>query len=316
MLKVNGAVIDVNYSEELEPYLDKFHRMRVRGNKLQACSPFRYEKNPSFAVNLENGTWVDSGADDEAHRKGNFITLLAFLKEETYEDTCELLFEKYTHLLDDMDSVRLNLNLGLNSPEVAIIGQDKYSDVININTDYLLDRGITVVIQDYFQTGKGSRSDCIAIPWHDKNGRIINIKYRSIHGKEFWFTKGGQPIKNHVYGLFAIKEGKYKTVWCVESEIDCLYLWSCGIPAIAFGGASMSDKQLALILSSGIESLVIATDNDPVGERFAAVLTHEFAGILNLSRFNFPSGKKDVNDLTPEQVKNGVITPIFISFLG
>lgn len=313
MLKINGYNVDVNYSEELEAYIEQFYKMRIRGNKLQSCSPFRYENHPSFAVNLDNGTWVDSGASDEHMRKGNFISLLSFLREESYTETSDYLFEKYTHILDDVSSLKLSLDLQLNTPEVAVLGQEKYKDVVGITSDYLLKRGISPEVQEYFQTGLGTGGDCVALAWHDKDGRIINIKYRSIEGKNFWFSSGGQPIKNHVFGLFAVKRHNYKTVWAVESEIDCLYLWSCGIPAIAFGGASMSDKQCQLLHSSGIECLVIATDNDTVGHRFADVLKHEFMGKFNVKRFVFPIGKKDVNEISKHEIKSGKVIDCLLS---
>ena len=91
-------------------------------------------------------------------------------------------------------------------------------------------------------------------------------------------------------------------MWVVESEIDALYLWSLGIPAIAFGGASINDTQRGLILNSGIESLIIATDNDVVGHRFAEVLVGDFMGILECYRIPFPKGKKDVNEMTKAEV--------------
>lgn len=307
MLKINGYNVDVNYSDELETHIDRFYKMRIRGNKLQACSPFRYENHPSFAVNLDNGTWVDSGASDEHMRKGNFISLLAFLREESYTETSDYLLEKYTHILDDVASLKLSLDLQMSAPEVAVLGQEKYADVVGITSEYLVNRGITPEVQKYFETGQGTKGDCVALPWHDKDGRIINVKYRSIRGKDFWFSSGGQPIKNHVFGLFAVKRHNYRTVWAVESEIDCLYLWSCGIPAIAFGGASMSDKQYRLLRSSGIECLVIATDNDTVGHRFAEVLKQEFMGVFKIQRFVFPSDKKDVNDLSKHDIINAKV---------
>lgn len=301
-LKVNGYLIEVDYSAELEVYMDRFERVRIRGEKIQACSPFRPEKNPSFAVNLENGSWVDSGASDEAERKGSFVSLLAHFRGESYEDTAEYLLEKYTHILDDVDTLSLNLNLQLEEPEVAVLGQEKYEEVVGKPSAYLLNRGINEQTQLYFQTGIGKKGDSIAIPWHDVRGRIINVKYRSMMGKEFWFTKGGQPIKNHIYGLFVIKQKGIKEVWVVESEIDALYLWSLGIPAIAFGGASINDIQKNLLLNSGVESLVIATDNDVVGHRFAEVLANEFMGILECYRIPFPYGKKDVNEMSKNEV--------------
>lgn len=296
-LKVNGHLVEVDYSAELEQYLDRLEKVRIRGEKLQACSPFRNEKHPSWAVNLDNGSWVDSGADSEGDRKGSFLTLLAFFRGETYEETADYLLEKYTHILDDTETLKLDMNLSLNEPEVHVLGQEKYEDVIGKPSEYLCNRGIQLKTQKFFETGIGRKGDSIALPWHDVHGRIINVKYRSMKGKEFWFTKDGQPIKQHVYGLFAVKKLGFKEVWAVESEIDCLYLWSNGIPAIAFGGASMNEVQKKLILNSGIETFVIATDSDVVGRRFAEVLKNEFAGIFNIKIFNFPEGAKDVNDL-------------------
>lgn len=302
ILKVKGHEVEVDYPAELEPYMDRFENMRIRGEKLQACSPFRSERHPSFAVNLDNGSWVDSGADEESERKGSFISLLAFFRGECLEETADYLLEKYTHILDDVEVLKLDLNLTL-KPEVTLLGQEKYADVIDKTSEYLINRGICPETQIYFQTGIGRKGDSIAIPWHDKFGRIINIKYRSMRGKEFWFSSGGQPIKNHVYGLWAVIRGKYDKVWCVESEIDALYLWSNDIPAIAFGGASINETQKKLILNSGIKSLVIATDNDVVGHRFAGVLAEEFMGYMDCFRTKFPIGKKDVNELNTGELE-------------
>lgn len=302
-LKVNGYLIEVDYAEELELYMDRLDKVRIRGEKVQACSPFRQEHHPSFAVNLENGSWVDSGANEESERKGSFITLLAHFRGESYEDTAEYLLDKYSHILDDADELKLNLNLQLEEPELHVLGAEKYENVIGKLSDYLRNRGISDKVQKFFETGIGRKGDSIALPWHDVKGRIINIKYRSMTGKEFWFTKDGQPIKNHVYGLFAIKQLGIKEVWAVESEIDALYLWSCGIPAIAFGGASINEIQKKLILNSGIEVLVVATDNDVVGQRFGQVLFNEFAGHLIMKYIKIPEGKKDVNDLTGKEVE-------------
>lgn len=302
-LKVNNYLIEVDYAEELELYMDRFERVRIRGEKLQACSPFRTEKNPSFAVNLDNGSWVDSGADTESERKGSFVSLLAYFRGESYEDTAEYLIEKYAHILDDADSLKLKLNLKMEE-DVVLLHQEKYEDVVGKPSNYLRNRKISDEVQKLFNCGIGRKGDSVAIPWHDKFGRIINIKYRSVKGKEFWFSKGGQPIKNHVYGIWLVRLKNIKEVWAVESEIDAMYLWSLGIPAIAFGGASMNQIQKSLILNSGIESLVVATDNDVVGQRFGEVLAKELSGYITIKKACIPLGKKDVNDLSESEIKS------------
>lgn len=313
MLRIRGREVKIDYINELEPYIDELYRANIRGNKLQSCSPFRYEKNPSFAINLDNGLWVDSGAEDESTRKGNFISLLAYFRKESYEETSEYLLEKYAHILDDVSSIKLSLSLEL--PNVVAIRKDTYANVINKPSDYLKGRGILDGVQNVFNTGVGTKGDCITLPWHDKNGRIINVKYRSTTNKAFWYSKDGEPVKNHIYGLFLIKQYRMTTVWLVESEIDCLYLWSLGIPAVALGGASISESQCRLLRSSGIETIIIATDNDTVGHRFADVLVKEFLSYMNVFRFIFPEGKKDVNELLPYEIIGGKIEerkPLFL----
>lgn len=302
-LKLFNHLVEVDYPAELEPYTDRFDKLRIRGIKLQACSPFREEKHPSFAVNMDNGSWVDSGANEESERKGSFTTLLAFFRGESYEETANYLLEKYSHILDDTESLKLNLNLQLEQPKRAELEYKKYIDDINKPSSYLRNRGISDYVQKKFATGLGKNGNSITIPWHDKNGKVINVKYRSIRGKEFWFIEGGHPIKQHIFGLWAVILGGHKKVCAVESEIDCLYLWSLGIPAIAFGGASISEAQQKLLLNAGLETLIIATDNDVVGQRFGAVLHTVCIGYIeNIGRFPIPQGKKDVNEMAKEEI--------------
>lgn len=107
-----------------------------------------------------------------------------------------------------------------------------------------------------------------------------------------------------LFGLFVVKRFNYKEVWAVESETDALYLWSNGIPAIAFGMASVNEKQKELLLNTNIGTMVIATDNDVVGHRFAKVLQEEFGGIFNLKRVIFPKNRKDINELSRTELAN------------
>lgn len=302
VIKINGHLVDVNYSEELEPYIDQFHNVRLRGNKIQACSPFRHERHPSFAVNVENGLWIDSGASEESERKGNFISLLSFLREETYEETSNYLLEKYSTLLNNTDELELKINLCVN--EHNDFNSDTFMNKTYPLSKYLESRGVNFDIQNTFSVKQ--IDNAVAMPWHDKNGNIINIKYRDINNKKFWYEKNGDLISNHVYGLWLVVANKINKVWVVESEIDCLYLWSLNIPAIAFGHGAITDKQKVLILNSCIETIIVATDNDTVGHRFAYVLKDEFTGWITTQRIKFPKGIKDVNEMSPEQIKDAL----------
>lgn len=308
-MKIKGQELDINYYVELEPYLDKFERMQIRGEELTACSPLRDERRPSFSINLDTGLWIDRGGEGTTSR-GNIVSLLAHLRQETYEETADYLLEVYGHILDNADGLALDFQLELEPAEVTLLAQEKYENRINKPSKYLKSRKIDIETQRLFNTGLSENGDAICLPWHDWQGRIINMKYRSIESKGFWYSSGGQPVKKHLYGLFLVldlhrkqrKESRnLSPVYLVESEIDAMYLWSIGKPAIAFGGSSISEQQLELLVGKLSDcELVLATDNDRVGQKFRRVLMRELGGYFAIKELEIPEGYKDVNELEPE----------------
>src|SRR5699024_9967546 len=96
IIKIQGVEMDVDIRGELEEF--SWVRQRWSESKLMAALPFRHDRVPSFTVTLYveyAGTFVDSGAYDADYESGNFPKLLAFLRDETYEETCDYLFEIY-----------------------------------------------------------------------------------------------------------------------------------------------------------------------------------------------------------------------------
>lgn len=309
MMKIKGQELDINYYEELEPYLDKFERMQIRGEELTACSPLRDERRPSFSINLSTGLWIDRGGEG-INSRGNIVSLLAHLRQETYGETADYLLEVYGHILDNADGLELNIQLELEPAEVTLLAQEKYENRINKPSEYLKSRKIAIETQKLFNTGISEKGDAICLPWHDWQGRIINMKYRSIKNKDFWYSSGGQPVKKHLYGLFLVidlhrkqrkQEVSLSPVYLVESEIDALYLWSIGIPAVAFGGSSISEQQQELLTGKLSDcELILATDNDKVGKKFREVLAKELGGYFIVKELEIPEGYKDVNELEPD----------------
>ncbi|HID0815755.1 TPA: toprim domain-containing protein [Clostridium botulinum] len=296
--------LDVDILEEIEQF-DWVGEV-IKGNKFISCSPFRSERHPSFAVNLDDGLWIDSGNSDEYYHKGNLVKLLSLLRNEDINIIEDYLIEKYATILADTEVLELHLNLYGEQSKPKYIDRASIRHLYKYCTDYLTKRGISSEIQQLFGIGFNPENNTVAMPWHDKQGNIINIKYRRIAEKAFFYEKGGQPIKNYVYGIYQCILKKAKRVFICESEIDALTLWTYGYPAIAVGGSSLSDSQKQLILSAGIEELVIATDNDLVGKRFKDFLAHEFGGNLTIYMFIFPDGVKDINDMTEKQIKEAI----------
>lgn len=295
-MRIRGVDVPINIWSELEPYLDHFNDYRVRGDKLQACSPFRYERHPSFAVNLENGTWVDSGSPTDLYHKGNFISLLAYLRQEEYQDTEEYLIQAYHVMMGEIDKLQLIINLS--QEETPKVFNWKDMKHLHYRHPYLGRRGILRSVQHLFLVGYDKEHEAIALPWISTKKEIINIKYRSIRYKQFFYEPDGQLTKNYVYGLAQCIHKGCKDVAIVESEIDCMSLWTIGIPSVAMGHAGINKTQINLLINAGIETITIMTDADEAGWRFEELLEKKLPKHFIVYKTNiFNYGVKDVNDL-------------------
>src|SRR5690606_28011578 len=98
-MEINGVPdVPVDVRTELESY--EWERPRWLDEKLIACSPFRQDSTPSFYVwlrdvpefNARAGYWGDSGGVE--YQRGNFVTLLAYLRGETEDETARYLLDK------------------------------------------------------------------------------------------------------------------------------------------------------------------------------------------------------------------------------
>jgi DNA primase len=289
--------LPVDVLEELSQY--DWYRAKVKTNEMIACSPFRNDSHPSFSVNLETGLYIDFGSED----KGNLITLLSFLRNETPQEVENYLLDKYGIDLSDVDKLELNIDFNTDTEVSTIISIEEYKQYA-YRSPYLKGRGISEKVQKAFKIGFDRKSNAVAFAWQDIKGNIINVKFRSTKTKQFFYYPNGQPIANHIYGMNFIYKMGIKKAFIVESEIDALYLWSYGYPAIALGNSKLNDARKALLLRSPIETLVIATDNDKVGKEIKDKIIKATVGYKELHEVIFPETAKDINDLTPEQLKD------------
>lgn len=295
MLQINGREINVDIRSELEQFT--WNKPRWTSDKLLAASPFRYDKTPSFFVNLDMGGWKDSGAIDPAWGSGGFVKLLSFLRNETYEETKEYLLLKYA---EEWDGDTSKLTLSLSIPCVERNWQPLDTSVLDpykFRHPYLERRGISEAVQRMFKIGYDKRSKAVTIPWFDQAGRLANVKYRRTDSKIFWYYKGGKPLRDLIFGINHIYARRDRQAVLVEGEVDALYLWTAGIPAIAIGGSAFTDEKADVIIRSPIERLLIATDNDAVGLRIRNEVKKKMTGSIDLEDVILPEQYKDVNNI-------------------
>lgn len=293
-ISVKGRMIDVDIRAELERF--SWHRARWTDTKLIAASPFRYDRTPSFFVNLDGeyaGTWKDSGAYDAEWESGGFVKLLAFLRNETQEEAEEYLLAEYA---TEWDYDKLTLK-----PPTLRLEGSRYLNIAKLDefqreqSDYLTRRGISAEVQRLMRTGYDAKKHAIVIPWFDGNGRLCNIKYRSDRGKTFWYERGAVPIRRLVYGIDVIFAKQARESAICEAEIDAMSWWTIGVPAIAVGGVTFTDEQADIIKRSPIERLILSVDNDKAGEKLAEQIVQKLGKHVVLCKVDF--GKyKDANE--------------------
>jgi DNA primase len=301
-IKIRSHSVDVDVRTELEQF--NWTRPKWSADKLIAASPFRYDKSPSFFVNLTGeyaGTWGDSGHYDQEWASGNFVKLLSFLRNETYEETEEYLLGEYgrqeTGETVTIRPIKLAIQRNRQPLNADILA--KYTE----DYTYLSKRGISEETQRQMGVLYDRESKAAVIPWNLTEKKLKNVKFRTVYGKTFWYYKGGQPIRELVYG---IEQAQPTTIIC-EAEIDAMSWMEAGHVAVAVGGASFNGWKRDLILRSPIEELIIVTDNDKAGGKLRKEIEVAMKGHVRVRQAYVCGGNASVaKDANEALVKYGV----------
>jgi DNA primase len=305
VISIKGREVDVDIEKELDQFV--WNRAKWGTDRLIACSPFRYDSSPSFYVYLEDtatafaGSWGDSGGGQ--FQKGHFTQLLSFLKDCSEEEIIDYLLEEYASDWDGESKLILDLS------RLKVRGKTYGLDKALIEgftgvSEYLRGRGITDEVQALYNVAYDPENSLVMFPYLTPNGRLAALKKRRTDSKMFFYAGGGVPMRELVYGIDLAHRDGIKTAVLTEAEIDAMYATSCtGILGIGVGTSSLSDEKVSVIMRSPLEEIIIASDNDEAGEKLKRQAVAKLSGIVKLYEIDMPEGCKDLNDMTPEQVR-------------
>jgi 5S rRNA maturation endonuclease (ribonuclease M5) len=297
----------INIREELEEF--EWTRAKWSDVQLMAASPFRYDNHPSFYVYLTDtptakaGSWGDRGALDPEYERGGFVKLLAFLRDESTEETIEYLSEKY-----GLANGNANETPKLNVPTLRQRLRNRQSldesvlSPFRYRHPYLTGRGVDERVQRLMGVGYSKDSEAVTLPWRLANGQLANVKFRKTSGKAFWYAKGGVAIRDLIYGIDVLYRRKPSVALITEAEIDALTGMSCGYASVATGGSAFNRTKADLLIRAPVDEYVIATDNDAAGRKLRSEIEKALRGYKRLSYVNL-ADVKDVNEL---RVKHGI----------
>jgi DNA primase len=143
---------------------------------------------------------------------------------------------------------------------------------------------------------------------------------------DLWgYQAKGENVRNHppgikksrtLFGLHRLEQDETHQVLLVESPLDVVYLHGLGFPAVASFGASVSDRQMYLIVEH-FHSVILALDNDTAGIKATrAILDERWHHRLPTTVFNYihAPGKKDPGECDADQVAKAVDDAILAGF--
>lgn len=254
-------------------------------DKLIARSPFREDQSPSFFVNLTGdykGVWGDSGATDDRYAKGGWLRLIAHLRgisvDEVVDEYRGLLTQRTT--TTELPKFKIGLRSRAPVPKPAL--EAPATAPANACCDYLQDRGISTKVSGALRVSYDPARKAIVIPWFSASGDLVAMKYRSVRDKRFWYSPGGRPISELIYGIDRVHKRRFKTVFVTEAEIDAMSIMTAGFPAIATGGAAIGRAKIDVLRGSPVERYVLVPDADGAGDRWAAELERELKGYAEI----------------------------------
>ena len=171
-------------------------------------------------------------------------------------------------------------------------------DTLQSYHPYMTQRHLTQEVCNKFKIKYDPLKQCLVFPVWDEKGNYIFNTSRSV---EFKFFNIPKDAEKPVYLLnYVVKENIGYTIVC-ESQINALYCHSLGLSAVATFGCKVTEKQVNLLIKSGIRHFIIAFDGDKAGEEGSEELMLKLKKYAFVDKLVLPKGK-DINDLTKDEI--------------
>lgn len=166
---------------------------------------------------------------------------------------------------------------------------------------YMWKRKMTPEVVEIFDIGYDKKTQSITFPVRAISGECLFVARRSVKTKFFNYPEG---VEKPVYGLYELSQLKNypSEVIICESMIDAITCWAYGKYAVALNGLG-SELQIKQLREMPCRKFILATDNDEYGKK-ARVRLRKLLRNKLITEYVFPSGKKDINDLSREEFDN------------
>lgn len=304
-LIINNRLIDepienILYQVKKEIKNNKLRDIQINGNDIKVTCPFHkggQEKDADCHINNDIDSDLQYGyfhcfACDASGNLSKFIA--GCFDEDNEEFGKQWLLEHYGNIFVDRKYIL---------PPISLQKENtKYLDesILNNMQDYhpyMITRKLDLNICKQFKVKYDNKSESLVFPVYDEHNKLKMLTRRSVKNKTFIIDKG---IDKPVYLLNEILKQHLNYCFVCESQINALYLWSLGYPAIALIGKG-STNQYNILNKSGIRHFILCFDGDEAGDKGKDRFIQNIKKYIYIDVVNVPRGK-DMNDLSKEEI--------------
>ena len=258
--------------------------------------PFHNNRNtPACEVDKEKGLFICFSCQEN----GTLLDIVMRTTKRSYFEATRLINSaaKESNFAQDIFS-RTNKDIKEFQAFDSVLLNRLHSDLLNSSraTNYFIGRDITLDSMETFKLGYSENQDMVTVPVQTDNGVYVGFVARSIEGKSF---KNSTNLPRSKV-LFNLNRCKFTEIIVVESSFDVIKLNQMGFNAVATLGANVSREQLRL-LEKYATKIILAPDSDEAGEGFTKKIIDNIKS-REISLIKIPAGKKDIGDMTKEEI--------------
>jgi hypothetical protein len=279
-----------------------------RSELVALCPMHKYrigkeDSNPSWSINADTG----------AHHcfscgyKGNLLTLISDLLEYGDLEKSKSWLRSNTDVDWDLVSKQLEeaKKTYIHLPKLVPMSEARLAVFQAVPEWAARDRGLTKQSCELYGLRWRESDSTWVLPIRSlDHHKLLGWQEKGHISRRFFNRPPGIPKSKTLFGI-DVWEGGQMIV--VESPLDAVKLKSVGIPGgVATCGAIISSEQIEIMRRA--EVLIIAMDNDEAGKKASNFLLDSFRKLgLECWFFNYgDSDKKDIGDLTPDQIDWGL----------
>lgn len=296
---IDTPLEDILYIIQKENKLGKLRDIKKHGeNILVTCPEHKKgkENHPSCSIYIGDNPKKDFGHYHcfSCGSGGSFIQFVALCFGYSEDRAKTWLLNRFGKLLDSKPVFNLE-PIDLTQEE----SKEFDLSVLNAFEDYhpyMLKRKLSLDVCREFNVKYDPKTNSLVFLVCEPNDKPVFLTRRNVDKKQFIIASG---VEKPVYLLNEINKRNIKEVLVCESQINALYAWSLGYPAIALFGTGTS-YQYQQLNNSAIRHYILCLDGDAAGEKGIERFKKNIRKDVFVDSIQMAPGK-DLNDLSQEE---------------